>query len=767
MPPVPTSVIARTTGAVETSLETSHQDASRIRLKNSNSRNKNSHSHHNSDSNSTSHNNSNNNNHNKQKTTHAPSNFFIPKFKPLYGDIEDIQRRHPDVGFVAQDAFSGQWWQATKQFLQYQAVDNVYESTAEGASFEVFNRNEHQMRITRDWMDYNVEHLSKWWKLMLDPYHRRRSNSQLYLKRVCEILHTYITSPQREVFWQQLLRSTTQQQQDTNTNSTSIDNGNNNDDNEDESYFAVAQGTIAVVAYMPFHVTQTSATMDGDRQDSHTLTKLSLAATLLSLVQIGVGRIIVSGELVEGNKDDADDLATIAAAFDLVAQITQHWSPPPLPNRQNRPHEANETSRTITTLNYCVAEDATTSHLQHNIPKAALKQLRKVFLMEETRNTTIATTDEMSLKQEELQKIHHCWLGAPDEENDEDDPWWETPLSLSSQARWPYVLLTEPDLIVNTRPDALPLLGRALRQGGVLAPHRLQPIPHASDFPLPWMEEDRGEGVGTDLTSTTTTNTAIITRRTQTEDTEDRIHRHSNNADAVDLSTMDYWDTIPNVPPFDRIIDIEHYEAVDSRGVAISRSSSTSAAAAAVASACCDAGNAYPYAKKTLTYTDACGIFWWMCGYNTLRERTNFVPCTTADHRHHNTTETLEGKQRSQQPQPPQSPQHRCDKQGGTVASIQKIAEVHKRIAQYPLMRLTQGTGVVFLGSESGRMCQPTPTIGSCKATPPLIGTTAATAPSAKSATAPFKSTTTTSTTPPQTRSIPPWRTAARIVEHK
>merc|ERR1711865_295338 len=102
------------------------------------------------------------------------------------------------------------------------------------------------------------------------------------------------------------------------------------------------------------------------------------------------------------------------------------------------------------------------------------------------------------------QKIRHCWL------------------SLSAQARWQYVLLTEPDLIVNTRPDALPLLGHALRQGGVLAPHRLQPIPHASDFPFDF-GEDRGAGAGgTDLTSTstTTTNTTTIKRRTQNENTE-------------------------------------------------------------------------------------------------------------------------------------------------------------------------------------------------------------------------------------------------------
>ena len=49
-------------------------------------------------------------------------------------------------------------------------------------------------------------------------------------------------------------------------------------------------------------------------------------------------------------------------------------------------------------------------------------------------------------------------------------------------SRWKYIFLTEPDTLLATRPSSLDALGEALEQGYVLAPHRLQPIPHGSDF---------------------------------------------------------------------------------------------------------------------------------------------------------------------------------------------------------------------------------------------------------------------------------------------
>ena len=49
-------------------------------------------------------------------------------------------------------------------------------------------------------------------------------------------------------------------------------------------------------------------------------------------------------------------------------------------------------------------------------------------------------------------------------------------------SHWQYIYLTEPDIILQTRPSVLPQLKQALDQGLILAPHRLQPIPHETDF---------------------------------------------------------------------------------------------------------------------------------------------------------------------------------------------------------------------------------------------------------------------------------------------
>jgi hypothetical protein len=49
--------------------------------------------------------------------------------------------------------------------------------------------------------------------------------------------------------------------------------------------------------------------------------------------------------------------------------------------------------------------------------------------------------------------------------------------------RWKYVFYSEPDLALNSRASAIPALTAELASGKLIAAHRLQPIPHAFDFP--------------------------------------------------------------------------------------------------------------------------------------------------------------------------------------------------------------------------------------------------------------------------------------------
>ena len=50
-------------------------------------------------------------------------------------------------------------------------------------------------------------------------------------------------------------------------------------------------------------------------------------------------------------------------------------------------------------------------------------------------------------------------------------------------SRWRHVYFTEPDLILHVRPGILPRLVDELEKGSVvLAPHRLNPLPHLRQF---------------------------------------------------------------------------------------------------------------------------------------------------------------------------------------------------------------------------------------------------------------------------------------------
>ncbi|CAK0799970.1 unnamed protein product [Prorocentrum cordatum] len=51
--------------------------------------------------------------------------------------------------------------------------------------------------------------------------------------------------------------------------------------------------------------------------------------------------------------------------------------------------------------------------------------------------------------------------------------------------RWQSVFLTEPDQILHFKPRSIVDLARAVESGFVLAPHRLQPVPHPSDVRVP------------------------------------------------------------------------------------------------------------------------------------------------------------------------------------------------------------------------------------------------------------------------------------------
>jgi hypothetical protein len=461
---------------------------------------------------------------------------------------DDDPLRRP-VELDHRDAYSGSWWQSTSTFIGNRlfASDALLGPSQESASFDAFvGRN---VSATRDWLDLAVEHMSKWWQMALGQTEEELERS--IVGRISNIFQRYVHSPDRRDFFHALPKV-----------SSSSSWKMKKKENAPTQYL-VTKSTIAVIAFTP---SCRNCVFD-DGRDSNDLTRevsmWSLAATLVSLIQTGIGRIVVSSHL----REDED---LVRQTFAIVANATSDWD-----NDDNRPW---------TTLEFCVTPDAVIRSevveeggWDTNVPVAMLRQLHRIL---------VHRTDD---------DVAECWLGK------------------GGRKQWGHVYFSEADLILVTKPHALPGLGRALRGGRLLAPHRLQPLPHASDF------------------------------------------------GGIDKILHDNVHVIPNIPPFEEIIE------VDSFGRTVLRDDPFSSRENAVVfDSCCDRGRY----KPNLVHED-CGNFWWTCGFGKLHGR-------------------HARKIRNSEPV----------KNGVPVVIV-----AHKRLLGYRLMRLKRGTGVVYASAEGGKTC--------------------------------------------------------------
>jgi hypothetical protein len=272
--------------------------------------------------------------------------------------------------------YSGMWWQDIEHFHKIQAGRL---NSLEMASFATFRAKPKRVRMTRDWFDLAVEHLSK--------YHRHFA------------VNVEKTGIPFEGMNSQLLGYIQKAQ-----------------DYPLQKHAAPASSIVLC----PFNMKKISkkgpSYQNGEKENQ--LRIHSLAATLASLRQVGMGRVVVVGA------QPADGEAA-KVAFDLIRVNT----------------------KTSMELSFVISNTTTTgvgdSHLT---PKQAIVGL------------------QLALKGKLNASHTREWLG-------------DTP------KRWKYVYFTEPDLILITRPGSIQALSSQLKSGNILAAHRLQPIPHALDFP--------------------------------------------------------------------------------------------------------------------------------------------------------------------------------------------------------------------------------------------------------------------------------------------
>jgi hypothetical protein len=283
--------------------------------------------------------------------------------------------------FLALDPYSGMWWQNVEHFHKLDASRLGQQTMRlEAASWEVFGSyGGRRTRMTRDWFDFAVEHLSM--------YHRHfEVNSEktgIPFKRITLQLLEYIKKT-KAYPWQK---------------------------------DAAPASTIVVC---PFNVQQVlkagPSYQKGEKENQ--LRIHSLAATLASLWQAGMARAVVVGALpVDGE--------AAQVAFDLVRRKT----------------------KSSMELSFVICSNITTG-LDDNtlMPPQAIAGLQ------------MALSGKLDASQTQE------WVG-------------DTP------KRWKYVYFTEPDLVLSSRPGSIHALTFALDKGCVMAGHRLQPIPHALDFP--------------------------------------------------------------------------------------------------------------------------------------------------------------------------------------------------------------------------------------------------------------------------------------------
>jgi Chondroitin N-acetylgalactosaminyltransferase len=215
---------------------------------------------------------------------------------------------------VRKDGFSASWLQKTEDFLTMELDKIVF---CEEASFKADRLT--KLRMSLDWLDFSLEHLSKWWKML----------------RIFETIEVYNTAIQR--FDQYLSRA----------DSYPLEN---------ESSF---QDTIAVIAYRAYRD-------ENEPQQAYTLTVKSLAATMESLRRAGFGRIVVVGD---GPKDPE-------ITQDTFRQWKRFVEPDAVVDDQTIVTQVGHVQ-----VGYAIfdVKDAVTEHVEKNIPRATLFGLKHAF----------------------------------------------------------------------------------------------------------------------------------------------------------------------------------------------------------------------------------------------------------------------------------------------------------------------------------------------------------------------------------------------------
>ncbi|KAG7373603.1 hypothetical protein IV203_034327 [Nitzschia inconspicua] len=196
----------------------------------------------------------------------------------------------------------------------------------------------------------------------------------------------------------------------------------------------------------------------------------AMAATIASLLQYGIGRVVVVGHFVTDSILVQNVFLQLQVLYDQTDNVIDEIKNSTLPFQVDLKRQLDDGGETIVQQ---LAFVHTTGDGKL-VPKESLRGLQQALQGKVDSNgqePEIWLGPKLSTKQQQQQQQQQQ-QSTSDDNNDHHYPWkaW----------KWEYIYFTEPDQIVNAR--FTPSFLEAMDEGGIVMPHRLQPIPHRSDF---------------------------------------------------------------------------------------------------------------------------------------------------------------------------------------------------------------------------------------------------------------------------------------------
>eukprot|EP00977_Amphora_coffeiformis_P029502 scaffold41132_cov298-Amphora_coffeaeformis.AAC.1 len=324
------------------------------------------------------------------------------------------------------DAFSATFWQSKERFLRItlspiQSVEEaVFEQLRERTPDGKVNRLDREIRMTVDWLDFSVEHLSKWWRTM----EYDKGPSPIAYHSIVHKLLSYIERIPSQI----------------------------------PVVSDAMPKTVAVIAFAPYDSSL-------HPEWGQALTVVNVAATVASLIRHGIGRVVVVGQDTTGNHENQ---ALVQAAFRLV-QSRRNPSSPLSDWEKVIPRFVQEEERRLAAD---ISRGSSDMRIDQTSVAFANVSTTYSWIVEETNQTKYMTL----VPKAALEHLHEALRGQS------NDPgvwlgYGKTPDD------YRYVYLTEPDTILQTRPSAIESIRQQMDEGNFLTPHRLQPAPHKTDVP--------------------------------------------------------------------------------------------------------------------------------------------------------------------------------------------------------------------------------------------------------------------------------------------